>query len=46
MAKESCKVVAVEHLTLDGVYQAPARPDEDPRNGFKHGGWAMAGDDP
>lgn len=46
MREPSPRVVAVEHLTLDGVYQAPARVDEDTRNGFTHGGWAMAGDDP
>jgi len=46
MAKGSCRIVAIEHLTLDGVYQAPARADEDTRDGFKHGGWAMAGNDP
>ncbi|WP_179414397.1 dihydrofolate reductase family protein [Mucilaginibacter sp. E4BP6] len=46
MIKESCKVVAIEHLTLDGVYQAPARIDEDVRDGFKHGGWSKAGNDP
>jgi len=40
------KIVAIEHLTLDGVYQAPARVDEDTRQSFKHGGWANAGDDP
>jgi dihydrofolate reductase len=45
MEKESCKVVAIEHLTLDGIYQAPARPDEDNRDGFPHGGWSVAGDD-
>ena len=33
-------VVAVVHLTLDGVMQAPGRPDEDVRGGFEHGGWA------
>ncbi len=41
-----CKLVAVEHLTLDGVYQGPGRPDEDMRDGFKYGGWAVAGMDP
>jgi dihydrofolate reductase len=34
------RVVVVTHLTLDGVMQAPARPDEDLRGGFAHGGWA------
>ena len=28
-------------LTLDGVIQAPGRPDEDRRDGFEHGGWAV-----
>jgi dihydrofolate reductase len=36
------KVVVLNHLTLDGVMQAPGRPDEDPRGGFKHGGWAVS----
>jgi dihydrofolate reductase len=31
----------INHITLDGVMQAPARPDEDPRDGFEHGGWAV-----
>lgn len=30
------------HLTLDGVTQAPGRPDEDRRGGFHPGGWALA----
>jgi dihydrofolate reductase len=34
------KVVVFNSLTLDGVMQAPGRPDEDPRDGFQHGGWA------
>ena len=35
------KVVVFASLTLDGVMQAPGRPDEDPRGGFEHGGWAV-----
>ena len=35
------KVVVVNHLTLDGVMQAPGRPDEDRRGGFCHGGWSV-----
>ena len=35
------KVVVFTSLTLDGVMQAPGRPDEDQRGGFQHGGWAV-----
>jgi dihydrofolate reductase len=35
------KIVAVEHVSLDGVMQAPGRADEDLRGGFQHGGWAL-----
>ena len=35
------KVSVVNNLTLDGVMQSPASPNEDTRGGFKHGGWAM-----
>src|SRR3989442_3983186 len=35
------KIVAFTSLTLDGVMQAPARPDEDGRGGFEYGGWAI-----
>jgi dihydrofolate reductase len=34
-------LVVLEHVTLDGVMQAPGRPDEDPRDGFTAGGWAV-----
>ncbi len=35
------RVVVNTSLTLDGVMQAPGRPDEDPRGGFGQGGWAL-----
>jgi dihydrofolate reductase len=40
------KVIVIEHLTLDGVMQAPGHPEEDPRDGFRHGGWANRSQDP
>ena len=39
------RVVMINHLTLDGVMQAPGRPDEDRRGGFAHGGWAQPNTD-
>jgi dihydrofolate reductase len=33
------KVILFTSLTVDGVMQAPGRPDEDRRGGFAHGGW-------
>jgi dihydrofolate reductase len=35
------KISVITSLTLDGVMQAPGRPDEDSRGGFEHGGWAV-----
>ena len=35
------KVTVINHVTLDGVMQGPGRPDEDTRDGFEHGGWAV-----
>ena len=40
------RIVVFESLTLDGVMQAPGRPDEDRRGGFEHGGWAGPYADP
>jgi dihydrofolate reductase len=39
------RMIVINHLTLDGVMQAPGRPDEDRRGGFTHGGWAQADND-
>jgi dihydrofolate reductase len=39
------KIGVFNHLSLDGVMQAPAAPDEDTRGGFDKGGWAVGRDD-
>ena len=38
----TARIVVMNHVTLDGVMQAPARSDEDTRGGFAHGGWAIS----
>ena len=35
------RIVVMNQVTLDGVMQGPGRPDEDTRDGFQHGGWAV-----
>jgi dihydrofolate reductase len=35
------KIVVMNWITLDGVMQSPGRPDEDTRDAFEHGGWAI-----
>jgi dihydrofolate reductase len=30
----------IEHISLDGVIQAPGGPEEDADSGFQHGGWS------
>ena len=32
-------LIVIEFISLDGVIQAPGRPDEDTSGGFAHGGW-------
>lgn len=33
------KVIVLEHISLDGVIQAPGGPEEDMSGGFAYGGW-------
>src|SRR5215213_4056977 len=33
------KVIVLEHISLDGVIQAPGGPEEDTSGGFAYGGW-------
>ena len=40
------KIEVFISVSLDGVMQAPARPDEDTRGGFTRGGWAAPYADP
>lgn len=36
------KILVLEHISLDGVIQAPGGPDEDPSGGFAYGGWTAS----
>ncbi len=36
------KIIVLEHISLDGVIQAPGGPDEDTSGGFAYGGWVAA----
>src|SRR5215467_13079438 len=40
------KLTVQTFLTLDGRMQAPGLRDEDPSDGFVHGGWQAPFDDP
>lgn len=40
------KLTVLEHISLDGVIQAPSGKDEDPSGGFAYGGWASSDSDP
>ena len=39
------RVSVLNNVSLDGVMQAPGRPDEDRRGGFDRGGWAIGYED-
>ena len=34
------KVIVLEHISIDGVIQAPGGPEEDTSDGFAYGGWS------
>ena len=40
------KVIVLEHISLDGVIQAPGGPEEDTSDGFAYGGWSAPYSDP
>lgn len=40
------RIIVHEHISLDGVIQAPGGPDEDRSGGFAHGGWIAPYSDP
>lgn len=40
------KLIVLEHISLDGVIQAPGGPEEDTSGSFAHGGWIASYSDP
>lgn len=40
------KIRIIEHISLDGVIQAPGGPDEDVDGAFEYGGWIVPHSDP
>jgi hypothetical protein len=40
------KIKIIEHISLDGLIQAPGGPDEDRGGDFEHGGWIVPHSDP
>ncbi len=40
------KLIVLEHISLDGVIQAPGGPEEDPSGGFAYGGGSAPNSDP
>jgi len=34
------EIIVINHISLDGVLQAPGKPETDPSDPFEHGGWA------
>ncbi len=39
------KVIVLEHISIDGVIQAPGGPEEDTSGGFAYGGWGSIDSD-
>ncbi len=40
------RIVVMNNVSVDGVMQAPGRPEEDTRGGFTHGGWGHLSETP
>ncbi|CAN5230091.1 dihydrofolate reductase family protein [soil metagenome] len=40
------RITIIEHISLDGIIQAPGGPEEDKDNGFQYGGWSAPFKDP